>query len=93
MSGKEIGRIATEPTYSAAYSPDGALVVSGDQDGVLHLWDSSTRRELQSVKAHEGAVRCVCFARKAKLATGGAGGVGRLWDLKALQEEAESDSD
>jgi hypothetical protein len=45
--------------YAAAFLPDGASVVTGDEDGRLRVWDVATGRPKASVKAHEETVNDV----------------------------------
>ena len=42
---------------SAAISPDGKHLISGDLDGRLKVWNSVTGEELRSWRGHEGAER------------------------------------
>src|SRR5262249_1477778 len=44
----------TVPVNRLAFSPDGRRLASGDQDGVLKLWDLSTRAELLTYRAARG---------------------------------------
>ena len=36
-----------------AFSPDGQLLVSGDADGTLKMWDAGGTREVRTIKAHD----------------------------------------
>jgi WD40 repeat protein len=44
------------------YSPDSRLLASGDQDGIIHLWDVSSRRSLGILLASRLPVTSVQFS-------------------------------
>jgi len=47
---------------SAAFSPDGTLVVSGGDDGLVRVWDAASGKTLQTLSGHEGAILGVAFS-------------------------------
>jgi WD40 repeat protein/beta-lactamase regulating signal transducer with metallopeptidase domain len=64
-----------------AQAPDGAIYATGGPDGMVHLIDSATGRELGVVKGHDGAVASVAFSPDGRvLASGGHDGKVCLWD-------------
>ncbi|MFF3663600.1 WD40 repeat domain-containing protein [Streptomyces olivochromogenes] len=58
------------PVLDIAFSPDGRLLATGESDGVLHLWDPTTRTEVSSFLHHHGPVRTVDFMPDGVIATG-----------------------
>ena len=42
--------------YAAAFSPDGARIVSGSDDSTVRVWDAASGAELLVLRGHEGAV-------------------------------------
>jgi hypothetical protein len=51
---------------SVAFSPDGALAVTGDSSGVCKLWDLKTQAELHELVAHTGRIMAVAFSADGK---------------------------
>jgi WD40 repeat protein/MinD-like ATPase involved in chromosome partitioning or flagellar assembly len=46
---------------AVAISPDGTLVVSGDDRGIVMLWDRETGARKESISAHTGGIRAIAF--------------------------------
>jgi WD40 repeat protein/serine/threonine protein kinase len=71
----------------AAFSPDGRVLATGSQFGVLKLWDAATgeeRAELQPSDRGMNWVFCVAFSPDGKLlASGDRWGTVKLWDVSA----------
>ena len=78
--------IATFPGHRddvtvAAFSPDGARVVSGDSLGVLFLWDAASGRTLRRLPPGAEAVIAIAFSQDGKrIATAFSDNTIRLWD-------------
>lgn len=53
------------PTY-VGFSPDGMLVVSGDGDGVIRLWDVSTGQNTATLEGHTGSISSIAFSPDGK---------------------------
>jgi WD40 repeat protein len=59
------------------------LLATGNDDGVIRLWNAGSGEYLHSISAHSGWVRAVALARidgRELLASGGDDGIVRLWD-------------
>jgi WD40 repeat protein len=59
------------------------LLVTGNDDGVIRLWNADSGEYLYSISAHSGWVRTVALGRidgRLLLASGGDDGMVRLWD-------------
>jgi WD40 repeat protein len=77
---------------SAAFSPDGRIIVSGSgtnygtrgeflRDNTLRLWDAATGRELRVLSGHESLVLSVAFNPDGKtIVSGSADKTLKLWD-------------
>jgi WD40 repeat protein/serine/threonine protein kinase len=72
------------PVYHVTFSPDGSLLASASQDGMIILWDPATGREIRRFPGHRGDVNWVAFSPDAKmLASAGDDGTIRLWDRRS----------
>ena len=71
----------TTETGAVTFSPDGETLVSGDQNGVIYLWDATTGVQLSTFKGDAGSVTALAFSPDGKiLANGSHDGAIRLWD-------------
>lgn len=67
--------------YSTAFSPDGALIVSGGRDGTIRIWDASDLEPQQLLFGHDGTINSVSFSPDGmSIVSGGADGTVRLWE-------------
>jgi WD40 repeat protein len=75
------------PVCSAAFSSDGARVLSASQDGTLKLWDvkgAKEGHEIRTLTGHQGTVLSACLSPAGKHAlSGGSDGRVVLWDLES----------
>ncbi len=78
----------TSDVYFVAYSPDGSRLVSAGRDGVLHLWDPATGRDLHTLDGHNEEVNSAAFSPDgAGLVSVGDDGRIVLWDLATGSEQ------
>ena len=75
----------SEKVNAVAFSPDGALIVSGGGDGKLKLWQAGTGRLIRTLRGHErsiSGVSSVAFSPDGKWAlSGGSDTAVKLWDV------------
>jgi len=77
----------TSEVLSAAYSPDGKMIASGDDDGMLRLWDIATGETVHVFAGHESAINSLVFSPDGKtLLSGSYDQTIRLWDVASGQE-------
>jgi WD40 repeat protein len=68
---------------SVAFSPDGATLASGSNDGTVWLWRVSDGAPLRTLEGHRGGVDSVAFSPDgATLASGSWDNTVRLWNVK-----------
>jgi WD40 repeat protein/predicted Ser/Thr protein kinase len=77
----------TERLLSAAFSPNGARVVTGGLDKTARVWDAATGKELLTLTGHTAAVNSVSFSRDGtRIVTGGGDKTAKVWDANTGKE-------
>ena len=77
---------------SAALSPDGRTIMTGDGDGNVRLWDAATGRAIGRPMKHEFEVNVVRFSPDGRTAlTGSSDRTARLWDVAEWPDEWSKD--
>jgi WD40 repeat protein/uncharacterized caspase-like protein len=75
--------------WSAAFSPDGKMLVTGSNDNTATIWDVESGRELHRLVGHFGWVNAVAFSPDGRLVlTGSYDATARLWDAKTGEQLA-----
>jgi WD40 repeat protein len=86
---KTLGEFTDPQSECGAFSPDGALLVSGTRAQTLRNWALATATEKPPLVAHLGPVRAVAFSPDGKtLASGSEDRTVRLWSVAAWREVA-----
>jgi WD40 repeat protein len=68
---------------TAAFSPDGSLVATGDSGGLAAIWDARTGELRHELEGHTEAVTNVAFSSAGRrLVTTSLDGDGRIWDAR-----------
>lgn len=71
----------TASLSAAAFSADGALLVTGSDDHSLRIWDGKTGQALRQLEGHRDSIRSVAFSPDGRrLLSGGADRSARLFD-------------
>ena len=77
-----------ESVWAAAFSPDGARIVSGSCDRTVRVWDAASGAELLVLRGHEGAVNAAAFSPDgARIVSGSADKTVRVWDAASGAEQ------
>ena len=72
--------------HTAAFSPDGNMVVAGTDDHIAQFWDARTGQPKGRLLKHQGAVIAVAFNPDgSRVITGTSLGVAQLWDTQSGQ--------
>lgn len=72
---------------SAAYSPDGNLIVSASADSTIRIWDAKTNTCISVLKGHKNAVTHVAFSQDSKrIISSSSDGTIKVWDSQIFTE-------
>jgi WD40 repeat protein len=68
---------------SAAFSPDGARIVTASSDNTARIWDAATAKEIAVLRGHEGFVNSAAFSPDgARIVTASSDNTARIWDAQ-----------
>ncbi len=71
------------PMTAVALSPNGTTLATAGQDGIIHLWDAATAKELMTLPGHIGGVSSLMFGAGTRLVSAGADERVRVWDISS----------
>ena len=75
----------------AAFSKDGARVVSSAEDGLMAVWDVVSGKQIATLSGHLGRVWSIVFSDDGRrILSGGADKTVRVWDVMSVHHELYS---
>jgi hypothetical protein len=77
------GKTAAGETTSAAFTPDGSILLTGHTTGEVRVWNVATRQPADPLPLHQEQLTAVAAATEQLFATGTADGVMKIWDLRS----------
>jgi WD40 repeat protein/transcriptional regulator with XRE-family HTH domain/energy-coupling factor transporter ATP-binding protein EcfA2 len=76
-----------DKVFSAAYSPDGQLLVSASADQRVRIWNLATGQEVRQLTGHRGRVWSAVFSPNGQqIASASEDGTIRIWDVASGRE-------
>ncbi len=65
-----------------AFSPDGKIIATAGQDGIVHIWDAKDGKPRHSLRGHRNAVLSVAFSPNGKkVVTASSDLTARIWEV------------
>lgn len=78
----------TDWTRAVVFSPDGSLLVSGDESGGIKVWDVATGKETAMLVGHKAMITGLRVSTAAKLlASSSNDGTIRFWEIPAVKNK------
>ncbi len=81
QSAKQAVTAAEQPIRAAAFSHDGAMVITAGDDRLIHTWSAETGAAMDVLKGHAAPVTALSFAANGELTSTAADGTSLAWNL------------
>ena len=90
QSGKELARLGHDgEVTAAAFSPDGARIVTASNDKTARVWDAEKRQGAGNDSSHDGEVTAAAFSPDGtRIVTASYDNTARVWDAARGKELA-----
>ncbi|KAI0456380.1 WD40 repeat-like protein [Xylaria acuta] len=80
---KSVDRTVSSIMSSVCFSPDGKYVATGNESGLIQVWDITTRTIRNTFRGHQGRINSVEFGGDNRtIASGGADSTMQFWDIE-----------
>jgi WD40 repeat protein len=81
----------TDAVSSASFSPDGARIVTGSNDGTAKVWDAQSGAEVLTLKGHTNWVASASFSPDgARIVTASWDKTAKVWDSVPFKESQQA---
>ena len=89
-TGEPIGELHHQEPHCVVFSPDGSRIITGGEDNVARLWETTTQKCLAEFHQFRGIVSEAAFSPDgSQFLIGSFDGTTRLWDAITLEQVGE----
>jgi WD40 repeat protein len=83
ISGRLLQTVSERISWSVAFSPNGAQLSVGNDDGTVDIFDAKGTQKLETLTAHTSYIKALTYSPDSKkLATASRDGMARIWTLE-----------
>jgi WD40 repeat protein len=89
-AGQPIGELFHQEPHCVVFSPDGSRIITGGEDNVARLWETSTQKCLAEFRQFQDTVQDAVFSSDgSRFLIGSFDGTTRMWDAIRLEQVGE----